>query len=107
MCSQTIEWNNAKFGVKQQSIIPVPSNTFSILQLSCATSEKIFKVFGRSRTSSSQNLQVVEDGQYLVEVEEALTKICKLLKAVSILVEVILMPKCISQEEQIGLFSCN
>jgi hypothetical protein len=38
----------------------------------------------RSRTSSDKNLQIVEGGQYLVEVEQALTKIFKLLKAVSI-----------------------
>jgi hypothetical protein len=41
-------------------------------------------VFGRSRTSSDKNLQIVESNQYLVEVEPALTKIFKLLKAVSI-----------------------
>jgi hypothetical protein len=39
---------------------------------------------GRSRTSSDKNLQIVEGGQYLVEVEQTLTKIFKLLKAVSI-----------------------
>jgi hypothetical protein len=39
---------------------------------------------GRSRTSSDKNLQIVEGGQYLVEVEQALTKIFRLLKAVSI-----------------------
>jgi len=44
-------------------------------------------VFGRSRTSSDKNLQIVEVGQYLVEV--------------------ILMPKCITQEEHMELFSCN
>jgi hypothetical protein len=36
------------------------------------------------RTSSDKNLQIVEGSQYLVEVEQALTKIFKLLKAVSI-----------------------
>ena len=44
-------------------------------------------VFDRSRTSSDKNLQIVEDGQYLVEV--------------------ILMPKSMTQEEHVGLFSCN
>jgi hypothetical protein len=39
---------------------------------------------GLSGTSSDKNLQIVEGGQYLVEVEQALTKIFKLLKAVSI-----------------------
>jgi hypothetical protein len=38
----------------------------------------------RSRTSSDTNLPIVEGSQYLVEVEQALTKIFKLLKAVSI-----------------------
>jgi hypothetical protein len=47
----------------------------------CSTS---LSVFGRSRTSSDKNLQFVESGQYLGEEEEALTKIFKLLKAVSI-----------------------
>jgi hypothetical protein len=42
------------------------------------------EVFGRSKTSSDKNLQFVESGQYLGEVEQALTKIFKLLKAVSI-----------------------
>jgi hypothetical protein len=37
-----------------------------------------------SRTSSDKNLQTVEVGQYLVEVEQAVTKIFKLLKVVSI-----------------------
>jgi len=41
-------------------------------------------VFGKSRTSSDKNLQIVEGGQYLVEVEQAVTKIFKLLKVVSI-----------------------
>jgi hypothetical protein len=49
----------------------------------CSTSTKL-SVFGRSRTSSDKNLQFVESGQYLGEVEQALTKIFKLLKAVSI-----------------------
>jgi hypothetical protein len=40
-------------------------------------------VFGR-RTRSEKKLQIVEGGQYSVEVEQALTKIFKLLKAVSI-----------------------
>jgi hypothetical protein len=40
-------------------------------------------VFGRRRTSSDKNLQIVEGGQYLVEVKQTLTKIFKLLKAVS------------------------
>jgi hypothetical protein len=31
-------------------------------------------VFSRSRTSSDKNLQIVEGGQYLVEVEQALTQ---------------------------------
>ena len=44
----------------------------------------MWSVFDRSRTSSDKNLQIVEGGQYLVEVEQALTKIFKLLKAVSI-----------------------
>jgi hypothetical protein len=44
-------------------------------------------VFGRSRTSADKNLQIVEGGQYLVEV--------------------ILMPKNMTQEERLGLFSCN
>jgi hypothetical protein len=44
-------------------------------------------VFGRSRTSSDKNLQIVEGSQYLVEV--------------------ILMPKSMTQEEHIGLFSFN
>jgi hypothetical protein len=35
-------------------------------------------------SSSDKNLQIVVGGQYLVEVEQALTKIFKLLKAVSI-----------------------
>jgi hypothetical protein len=43
-----------------------------------------FSVFGRSGTRSDKILQIVEGGQYLVEVEQALTKIFKLLKAVSI-----------------------
>jgi hypothetical protein len=44
----------------------------------------VWSVFGRSGTSSDKNLQIVTGGQYLVEVEQALTKIFKLLKAVSI-----------------------
>jgi hypothetical protein len=40
-------------------------------------------VFSR-RTSSDKNLQIVEGGQYLIEVEQALTKIFKLFNAVSI-----------------------
>jgi hypothetical protein len=40
-----------------------------------------WSVFSRSRTSSDKNLQIVEGGQYLVEIEQALTKIFKLLKA--------------------------
>jgi hypothetical protein len=31
-------------------------------------------LFSRSRTSSDKNLQIVEGGQYLGEVEQALTK---------------------------------
>jgi hypothetical protein len=45
--------------------------------------KKMQSVFGR-RTSSDKNLQIVECGQYLVEVEQPLIKIIKLLKAVSI-----------------------
>jgi hypothetical protein len=46
---------------------------------------KIFvRVFGRRRTSSDKNLQIVESGQYIVEVEQALAKMFKLLKEVSI-----------------------
>jgi hypothetical protein len=37
-----------------------------------------WSVFGRSGTSSDKNLQIVAGGQYLVEVEQALTKIFKL-----------------------------
>jgi hypothetical protein len=44
----------------------------------------MWSVFGRSRTSSDKNHQIVEGGQYLVEIGQALTKIFKLLKAVSI-----------------------
>ena len=44
-------------------------------------------VFSRSRTRSDKNLQIVESSQYLVEV--------------------VLIPKCITQEEQMGLFSCH
>ena len=47
----------------------------------------MWSVFGRSRTSSDKNHQIVEGGQYLVEV--------------------ILMPKSMTQEEHVGLFSCN
>jgi hypothetical protein len=36
-----------------------------------------WSVFSRSRTSSDKNLQIIEGGQYLVEVEQALTKIFK------------------------------
>jgi hypothetical protein len=39
-------------------------------------------VFGR-RPSSDKNLQVVESGQYLVEVVQTLTKFFKLLKVVT------------------------
>ena len=39
----------------------------------------MWSVFSR-RTSSDKNLQIVEGGQYLIEVEQALTKIFKLLK---------------------------
>jgi hypothetical protein len=39
-----------------------------------------WSVFCRSRTSPDKNLQIVEGGQYLVEVEQALTKIFELLK---------------------------
>jgi hypothetical protein len=35
-------------------------------------------------TSSDKNFQIVEGGQYLVEIEQALTKILILLKSVSI-----------------------
>jgi hypothetical protein len=50
---------------------------------------KLFEgtVFGRSRTSSDKNPQIVEGGQYFLEV--------------------ILMPKSMTQEEHVGLFSCN
>jgi hypothetical protein len=44
-------------------------------------------VFGGSRTSSDKNLQIVKGGQYLVDA--------------------VLMPKFMSQEEQMGLLSCN
>ena len=47
----------------------------------------MWSVFGRSRTSSDKNRQIVEGGQYLVEV--------------------IPMPKSMTQEEHMGLFSCN
>jgi hypothetical protein len=42
--------------------------------------QQFWSVFSRSRTSSDKNLQIVEGGQYIVEVEQALTKIFKLLK---------------------------
>jgi hypothetical protein len=48
----------------------------------CSISTK--SVFGRSRTSPEKNIQIVESGQFLVEVEQVLTKIFKLLKAISI-----------------------
>jgi chemotaxis protein histidine kinase CheA len=40
------------------------------------------KIFVRTcSTSTGKNVQIIEGGQYLVEVEQALTKIFKLLKA--------------------------
>ena len=54
-----------------------------------------------------QNLQIFEGNQYLVEVEQALTKIFKIVEGSQYLVEVILMPKSMTQEEHVGLFSCN
>jgi hypothetical protein len=42
--------------------------------------------FGRSGTCSDKNLQIVAGGQYLVEVEQALTKIFKLLNNLKIFV---------------------
>jgi hypothetical protein len=47
-------------------------------------STKYGQLYSRSRKSSDKNLQIVEGSQYLVEVEQALTKIFKWLKAVSI-----------------------
>jgi hypothetical protein len=38
-------------------------------------------VFSRSRTSPDKNLQIVETNQYLIEVEQALTKIYQILTA--------------------------
>jgi hypothetical protein len=37
-----------------------------------------------NKSAGQQNLQIVEGSQYLVEAEQALTKIFRLLKAVSI-----------------------
>jgi hypothetical protein len=42
------------------------------------------QILSEVRTSFDKNLQIVEGGQFLVEVEQALTKIFNLLKAVSI-----------------------
>jgi hypothetical protein len=63
----------------------------------CSTFFK-WSVFIRSRRSSDKNPQIVEGGQYSVEVEQALTKIFKLLKAVNI------NPMSTMRNEQIGDF---
>jgi hypothetical protein len=65
-----------------KKIILIPSNSFSLLKMSCATLTKSSNywrqsVFSRSRTTSDKNHQIVEGSQYLVEVEQPLTKIFK------------------------------
>ena len=57
--------------------------------------------------SSDKNLQIVEGSQYFVEAEQSSDKNLQIVEGGQYLVDAIVMPKCMSQEEQMGLFSCN
>jgi hypothetical protein len=69
-------FNNLKISVRA-----CPSTKYGQLSTIWRCCQSLFfyqirtgSVFSRSRTSSDKNLRIVEGGQYLVEVEQALTK---------------------------------